>query len=61
MDRNGDGKVTIYDLEELAVRNLASAEKRLSSNKMIEDRLKVAKRPLIIRKPVTRVSRPVAK
>jgi hypothetical protein len=44
MDRNGDGKVTIYDLEELAVRNLASAEKRLSSNKMIEDRLKVAKR-----------------
>ena len=27
-DRDNDGKVTIHDLEELAQRNLVSAEKR---------------------------------
>lgn len=44
MDRDADGKVSIFDLEELAVRNLASTEKKNNSNKIIEERLRVAKR-----------------
>ena len=33
MDRDADGKITIYDLEELALRNLGSNEKKQTQNK----------------------------
>jgi hypothetical protein len=44
MDRDADGKITIYDLEELALRNLGSNEKKQNQNKLVEERLRVARR-----------------
>ena len=43
LDRDSDGKVTIYDLEEISIRNLAN-EKKLNQNKLVEERLRVARR-----------------
>ena len=44
LDRDADGKITIYDLEELSIRNLGNNEKKLNQNKLVEERLKVARR-----------------
>ena len=43
LDRDSDGKVTIYDLEEISIRNLAN-EKKLNQNNLVEERLRVARR-----------------